>query len=86
MSRSAQRMFMNVAAIVGGVLLAVLMPNYVLKWGGAGSPTPGLPMPIFGGLVALIGVLGACGVNVYAGGPFDKRRDPIEEDLEDENM
>jgi hypothetical protein len=60
--------------------MACLLPNYMVRFG----TTPGgIPFPIFGAFLAVLGLLGLAGVNVFYGGPFDKRKDrPAEDEAE----
>lgn len=41
------------------------------------STVHGVPAPIAGWLFAVTGALGLLGVNVFAGGPLDRKRDEI---------
>jgi hypothetical protein len=75
MSRDTQRFLLSLFLVIGGALAAIFLPSYVLKPSYA-SPGFGLPVPWVGWFVAFWGVLGMFGVNVFIGGPFDKRGDP----------
>ena len=75
MSRGALRVLASLFAIGAGLVFVFCMPNYVWKVGGPGAPGGGLPVPYLGYFIAAIGVLGLCGVNVFIGGPLDKRHD-----------
>jgi hypothetical protein len=70
--RTRNRRGASIFAIVAGALMAAFGGNWVF----AGTP---IRLSWFGGLLVIVGVLGLCGVNVWKGGPLDKRRD---DDLE----
>jgi hypothetical protein len=72
MSRGAMRVLASLFAIGTGLVFVFCMPNDVWKVGGPGG---GIPVPYLGYFFAAVGVLGLCGVNVFLGGPLDKRHD-----------
>ena len=74
MSRGTLRTLFCLTAIVGGILTAVFLGDYVVNPGL--SPAAGTPLPYFGYGLAALGGLGLCGVNVFIGGPLDPRHDP----------
>jgi hypothetical protein len=66
--REGQRRLCSFGLIGAGIVIAWIGVDYVI--GGI------LPVPVFGLIVSGMGVLGLLGVNVFAGGPLDRNRDP----------
>ena len=85
MPRAVQRALCSVVGIIAGVLMALFGKGYVL--GHSYPPGRGLPLPYFGYFLAGLGVLGLVGVNVFIGGPLDKRFDEpdvrVDKDFDD---
>ena len=54
--------------------MLVLAGWFVYLWDG--WTIGGMPIAIVGGIIGVCAVLGLCGVNVFAGGPLDRNRDP----------
>ncbi len=67
-NRDGQRRVWSGVLIAIGLFLAWVGVDYVIF--------DFIPVPVFGLLLSGLGVLGLLGVNVFAGGPLDRNRDP----------
>lgn len=64
--RQTMRVVMTWWAIIGGLLFIAFGRGYTLNL---------IPVPYLGGIFIAVGILAMCGVNVFWGGPLDKRHD-----------
>ena len=76
MSRGALRVAACFGLLAVSVAFIFCMPDYVLK-ASYTAPGEGIPVCYLGYFLAVLGILGLCGVNVFLGGPLDKRKDPL---------
>jgi hypothetical protein len=68
--RRQKRRQISIGAILLGVFLCVVGQDYVIN--------DAVPVPLVGLVAIVVGVLGACNVNVFKGGPLDMNDDPPE--------
>jgi len=69
--RKRMRIFMSFWAIGGGLLFVIFGRDWLVN---------GIPMQWLGYFLILLGVLALAGVNVFIGGPLDRRRDKRDSD------
>ena len=74
MSRAAIRNLVSVGIIALGVLCFLGWDSWVLTVSSGPHPA-GIPVGVLGFLFVPVGLLGLVGVNIFAGGPLDPRRD-----------
>ena len=75
MSRGMIRMLVSGGLLVLGIVCFALWDQYELV-SGTGPYVHGISVGFLGFLFVPAGILRLAGVNLFAGGPLDKRRDP----------
>jgi hypothetical protein len=65
--RRAGRIVVSLWAIGGGLVFVWFLNGWLMS---------GIPVPWVGYVMIAFGVLGLIGINVFRGGPLDKRHDP----------